>query len=85
MRAPSHKKFYVTNIKGGVTSQDFRFELLNEKLKDDKDDEAYVSDALIILTPIGAKRMFAVLKDSIELYEKEHGEIPQDPQDDKYI
>ena len=68
-------KFYVTNIRGGLTDQDFRFELMDEQLLDKKDEWCYVSDAMIILSPVGAKRLFNRLKECIEVYEKEKGII----------
>ncbi len=33
-RAFNYLKFYATNIYGAVTTQDFRLELLNEKIKE---------------------------------------------------
>jgi len=85
IRAPTHKKYYVTRIEGGLTSQDFRFELMNEKMKNEKGDEVYISDALIILNPIGAKRLFTKLKESIKEYESENGEISLDLKNEKYV
>jgi len=86
MRAPNHKKFYVTNVVGGLTDQDFRVELLNEKVKDDKNaDWNYISDAMIIMTPIGAKRLLGLLKSNIEVYESEFGEISLESKDKHII
>lgn len=85
MRSPTFAKYYVTNAKGGLTSQDFRFELLNEKLQNNKNEEAYISDALVIFSFIGAKRFQVVLNKAISEYEKENGEIPLEPKKDKYI
>jgi hypothetical protein len=74
MRSPTFMKFYVTNITGGLTDQDFRFELLNEKIE--LDDEWYaISDGLIILSPQGAKKLFIKLEECIKLYEAENGAI----------
>ena len=84
-RAPNHTKYYVTNIAGGMTDQDFRFELLNEKLRKDEENEwEYVSDGLIILSPFGAKKLFLVLKDSLDVWENEKGKIDTE-QKDKHI
>lgn len=75
IRNPNFMKFYVTNIRGGLTDADFRFELLNEQIQDEKEKWCYVSDALIILSAKGAKRLYERLKKCIEIYEKEHGII----------
>ncbi len=84
MRNPNYSKIYVTNVEGGLTSHDFRFELLNEKIEQNKK-WIYVSDGLLILTPIGAKRLMKKLEASINVYEKEHGTIPEDPEIEKII
>jgi hypothetical protein len=78
MRTHSHKKYYVTNIIGGLTSQDIRFELLNEILESEEG-RHYVADAMIILSPIGAKRLQKELNESIKKYESENGTIPLEP------
>ncbi len=76
IRAPNHRKFYVTNIVGGLTDQDFRYELLNEKIKNEATNGwGYVSDAMIILSPAGAKRLFEVLKKNLAVWEDEKGVI----------
>ncbi|MCJ7773795.1 MAG: DUF3467 domain-containing protein [Desulfobacterales bacterium] len=76
IRVPNFLKHYVTNIIGGLTTQDFRYELMNEKIYDEEEDEwTYISDALLILSPVAAKRLFVKLTEDIELYEREHGEI----------
>jgi len=54
LRVPNFVKHYVTNIKGGLTTQDFRYELMNEKIYDEEADEwTYIADALVILSPRG--------------------------------
>ncbi len=78
MRAPLFFKQYVTNVIGGVTDHDFRLEVLNEKFQDGKS-WVYVSDGVLILSPIGAKRMFVKLKEMIDAYEKEKGPIDIGP------
>lgn len=84
MRALSHKKYYVTNVVGGVTDQDFRFELLNEKISTHKTNWRYISDAMIILTPIGAKNLLELLQKNIDIWENEKGKI-QTTARDKHI
>jgi hypothetical protein len=74
----------VTDVQGGITSHDFRFELLNEKIRKGKN-WIYISDGMIILSPIGAKRLLKKLQDSVLTYEKENGIIPLNPKDDKII
>lgn len=77
LRVPNFVKHYVTNIKGGLTTQDFRYELMNEKIYDEEADEwTYIADALVILSPTAAKRLYDQLRGDIELYEREHGVIP---------
>ena len=52
LRSHNFQKLYGTNLVGGGTQYDFRFELFNEKIKiDAKKGWSYISDALIILTP----------------------------------
>lgn len=77
VRVPNFVKVYATNVTGGITNQDFRFELLNEKIYDGKE-WVLLSDALVILSPLGAKKLFNLLKQMIETYEKEKGEINVD-------
>jgi len=83
VRTPNFMKYYVTNVKGGLTNQDFRIELLNEKLKEENT-WAYISDALIICSPIGAKKLYNLLKDMVTTYEKEKGEIKLDKEEKVY-
>ena len=84
-RAPNHKKYYVTNIVGGLTDQDIRFELLNEKIRDDKKASwNYIADAMVIFTPLGAKRLFEDLKKYLDVWENEKGKIVI-PKSDKHI
>ncbi len=87
LRSPRHRKFYVTNVIGGLTDQDFRFELLNEKVQDTRanSDWNYIADAMIILSPVGAKRLFQKLKKYIEIYENEKGIIQTDLKDEHTI
>lgn len=73
-RVPNFVKLYATNVRGGPTNQDFRFHVMNEKLKDE-DGWHFVSDALIILTPVAAKNLKAFLDTFLDAYEKDHGPI----------
>ncbi|MBD3203944.1 DUF3467 domain-containing protein [Candidatus Woesearchaeota archaeon] len=82
IRVPNFVKYYVTNIDGGLTEHDFRFELMNEKLKEGKK-WCYVSDAMVILSPIGAKRLLCLLNELVNEYEKENGSIDIDIKEDK--
>ena len=83
IRVPNFSKYYITNIKGGLTTQDFRYELMNEKIYVEEEDEwTYVADAMIILSPTAAKRLFNTLESDIESYEREHGEIPTEFDED---
>lgn len=76
IRVPNFGKHYVTNIAGGFTTQDFRYELMNEKVYDEEEDEwTYVADALLILSPVAAKRLLIKLTDDVNFYERGHGEI----------
>jgi len=75
LRVPNFQKFYATNVQGGATTQDFRIELMNEKLKE-HDEWHLVSDAMVILTPTAAKRLLNMLQAFVETHEKEHGKIP---------
>ncbi len=82
IRSPQFHKHYVTNIVGGLTNYDIRFELLNEKVKDE-DGWHGISDALIILTPVAAKRLFKMLEEILDLYEAENGDIDIDSSEDR--
>ncbi|MFW5852487.1 MAG: DUF3467 domain-containing protein [Nanoarchaeota archaeon] len=73
-RAPEYRKYYVTNVKGGMTEHDIRFELLNERINDGKND-IFIADAGVFMSFIGAKRLFNELKKAIEEYEKKNGNI----------
>ena len=79
LRSHTFQKLYCTNLIGGGTKYDFRFELFNEKIKSDTDKEwLYVSDALVILTPQAAKKLYSTLNKYVKEYEKDHGTI-EDP------
>ncbi len=76
VRSHNFQKLYGTNLAGGGTEYDFRFELFNEKIKMDSNKEwSYISDALIILTPKAAKRLQTILDAYIKTYEKDHGSL----------
>lgn len=84
IRPFNYTKYYVTNIKGGLTTQDFRYELMNEKVLDgDSNKWVYVSDALLILSPAAAKKFYEAIKKDIELYEREHGLIQTEFEEEK--
>jgi|SRR5206468_8022815 len=76
-RVPNFTKLYATNVQGGPTNQDFRFHVMNEKLRDE-DGWHSVSDALIILTPAAAKNLLRLLETFIRRYEKDHGPVQTD-------
>ena len=79
VRVPNFFKHYVTNIAGGVTTQDFRYELMNEKIYDEEENKwTYVADSLLILSPVAAKRLLIKLTDDMNVHEREHGEIITD-------
>ena len=60
-------KIYATNVHGEWTEYDFRIELFNEKLKDEKgEDWAYISEAMIILTPSAVKKLKNILDTAVE-------------------
>lgn len=87
MRNPSnYVKIYATRIRGGLTSHDFRFELMNEKVKmNEKDPWTLVSDGMVILSPIGAKRFLVDLQKSVEEFERINGPIPLEPKKDRVL
>lgn len=79
LRSHNFQKLYGTNLVGGGTQYDFRFELFNEKIKIDANKGwSYISDALIILTPQAAKKLFTILDKYVKEFEKDHGTI-EDP------
>jgi hypothetical protein len=85
LRAPTYVKYYVTNVKGGTTLQDFRFELMNEKIKAEDDNVIFITDAQIILSPIGAKRLLMLLSASVAEYESKKGEISLESNDEQFV
>jgi hypothetical protein len=85
LRSPVHVKHYVTNIRGGRTSQDFRFELMNEKIQQVGGKTTFISDALVILSPMGAKRLLQQLSVSVKEHEDEFGEIPLEVEKDLQV
>ncbi len=79
-RGHSFQKIYSTNLIGGGTEYDFRFELFNEKIRFSPEDKwSYISDAMVILTPQAAKKLKGLLEDYLKKYEKEKGEISVNP------
>lgn len=81
----TYVKLYATNVIGGLSSQDFRFELLNEKIRGENKEWIYVSDGLLILSPIGAKRFLVALQQAVNVYEKQNGPIPINPKEEKMV
>lgn len=73
-RVPSFEKYYATNITCGLTSHDVRVEIMNEKLTD-KEGLLELVEALIIFSPIGAKKLLNKLSEVINIYEEENGTI----------
>ncbi|MFH0860180.1 MAG: DUF3467 domain-containing protein [Candidatus Altiarchaeota archaeon] len=73
-RVPDYKKFYATNVYCGLTEHDFRIEFMNEKEKD-KGKWSYVSDGMLILSPLGAKRLHEKLGRILNVFEKENGVV----------
>lgn len=79
LRSPTHAKIYSTNSFVGCSNQDIRIDLCNEKFRDEKHKKwGFVVDATIILSPVGAKRLFESLSKTLKGYEKEHGTIDID-------
>lgn len=75
-RAHNFTKYYATNVDGSLSNHDFRYQLMNEKFYDKEDNEwVYIADALVILSPIAAKKLFHKLEKDIDTYEAEHGVI----------
>lgn len=82
-RAPNFAKYYATNVKGGLTNQDFRYQLMNEKFyNEDTEEWLYIVDALIILSPIAAKKLLKTLENDINTYEAENGIIQTEYKED---
>ena len=73
-RAPLFQKYYATNVIGGLTEADFRFEVLNEKTLTDEG-WAYVSDALVILNPKAMKKLYLLLEKAVKFHEQTKGAI----------
>ena len=74
IRAPLFQKYYATNVRGGLTDQDFRFEFFNEQLFSEGKWQ-YISDCMVVMSPRGAKTLSVILQDALALYEREHGVI----------
>ncbi|MBI2101459.1 DUF3467 domain-containing protein [Candidatus Woesearchaeota archaeon] len=84
LRPQNHVKIYATNSFLGCSKQDFRINLCNEKIRNEKNTKwGYIIDATVILTPMGAKKTFNSLKKCLEEFEKEHGKIDIDQEEDK--
>ena len=80
VRGRSFQKIYATNLIGGGTEFDFRFELFNEKIKFPPDNKwTYVSDAMIILTPQAARKLQKLLDNFIKKYERDKGQDIGEP------
>jgi hypothetical protein len=75
LRSPTFAKFYATNALVRGTDVDFRIDLFNEKIPTGKDETAYVSEALAILTPEAARILFQTLQRELERFEEAYGPI----------
>ena len=73
-RAPTFQKYYATNVTCGVTSHDIRIEIMNEQLENEEEYTKLI-EALIIFSPIGAKKLLNKLTNIVKLYEDENGVI----------
>jgi len=76
-------KIYATNLIGYWTEYDFRMELFNEKIntvaKEGKEEWTFISEGLVIMTPLAAKKLNKLLTGKIKEYESEKGEITETP------
>jgi hypothetical protein len=73
-RTPLFTKLYATNLRVSPTDVDIRIEFFNEKVKTEEGIVFY-SDGVAMLTPEAAKKLYLELKNAIEKYETEKGEI----------
>lgn len=73
-RTPLFTKLYATNLRVSPTDVDFRIEFFNEKIETEEE-LIFYSDALAMLTPEAAKKLYIELEKAIEKYEIENGEI----------
>jgi len=73
-RSPQFVKLYATNTKVFSTDVDIRFSIFNEKFEDE-DEEVFVSDGMVILTPECAKKLLNELGEAVSAYEEKYGEI----------
>ena len=82
-RTISFNKIYATNLIGYWTEFDFRIELFNEKInaatKEGKEEWTFISEGLVIMTPLAAKKLNKLLTEKIKEYESEKGEITETP------
>lgn len=83
IRVPNFTKYYATNCHCGLTNQDVRIEFMNEKIKENGD-WIMLIDCLVILSPIGAKKLSQKLNEVVSTYEEKHGEISCDVEDIGY-
>jgi len=74
-------KIYATNLIGYWTEYDFRIELFNEKInaaaKEGKEEWTFISEGLVIMTPLAAKKLNKLLTEKIGEYESEKGELKE--------
>lgn len=74
IRTPDFRKYYATDIKSGLRDNDIRIELMNEKMNADKNMVDLV-DAMMILSPVAAKKLLMQLSEIVKVYEQENGKI----------
>ena len=83
-RPVTFKKVYATNVMVAMTQHDLRVEFFNEKYnikKPDTDDDdvwVYMSESMVLLTPLAAKRLKNALSRNIKRYEDLYGKIKED-------
>lgn len=83
LRTAAFQKIYATRVLVTRTEFDLRAILSNEKISEGGD-EAYVGEAMIILTPTAANELSRQLVSLIESWEKENGAIERRPSESIY-
>ena len=72
IRSPDFKTIYAVGAIGTWTPYDFRINFYSEKVLEDED-EAYVNDTQVILTPKATKEFAYWLMQNINEYEARYG------------
>jgi len=83
-RAEGFKKTYGTRVLVMRTEFDLRLLVTNELVRTEEGGEAYISESMVILTPLAAKELASDLGRTVRDWERDQGRIEDRPRKSRF-